>query len=85
MLVGYGTDPTLGDYWIVRNSWSTTWGEEGHIRLQREETPRCGWDMTPADGDACKGDGQTEQRVCGTCAMLYDVVRPLNARLYLSH
>merc|ERR1712112_713061 len=34
-LVGYGTDESLGDYWLVRNSWGSSWGEGGYIRLQR--------------------------------------------------
>ena len=34
-LVGYGSDPDHGDYWLVRNSWGSAWGEHGYIRLQR--------------------------------------------------
>ena len=28
-LVGFGTDDTNGDYWIIKNSWSTKFGNEG--------------------------------------------------------
>uniref|UniRef100_A0A6G1SKE1 Cathepsin L n=1 Tax=Aceria tosichella TaxID=561515 RepID=A0A6G1SKE1_9ACAR len=35
LVVGYGSDHELGDYWIIKNSWSQHWGEEGYIRLRR--------------------------------------------------
>jgi len=72
-LVGIGTDPTLGDYWLVRNSWSPAWGEKGYIRISRPANPPCGIDKTPGDGDGCDG-GPTEVKVCGTCGILYDVL-----------
>lgn len=36
ILVGYGHDSASNkDYWIVRNSWGSGWGESGYFRLQR--------------------------------------------------
>jgi hypothetical protein len=42
LVVGYGTDPTGGAYWKVKNSWGTGWGENGYIRLCRSKTDECG-------------------------------------------
>jgi len=70
-LVGYGTDPSQGDYWLVRNSWGESYGEKGYIRLRRYATPPCGVDSTPSDGDGCNG-GPSSVTVCGNCGILYD-------------
>ena len=77
VLVGYGTDESLGDYWLIRNSWSPSWGENGYIRLLRDpvdETP-CGVDTNPQDGTGC--DGDPTQYPCGQCGVVFDVSYPL--------
>ncbi|CAK0742229.1 hypothetical protein CVIRNUC_001381 [Coccomyxa viridis] len=34
-VVGYGTDDSNKDYWIVKNSWSSHWGNSGYINIAR--------------------------------------------------
>lgn len=80
VLMGYGEENGQ-KFWLIRNSWSASWGEQGYIRLARFDTEEqiCGSDITPQDGTACAG--QTDPvRACGTCGVLYDSAYPLNAQ-----
>jgi len=41
LLIGYGTDPQGGDYWIVKNSWSEYWGDNGYVKMSQKDN-NCG-------------------------------------------
>jgi len=74
LAVGYDQD-----YWLIRNSWGSSWGESGYIRLTRSHDSTTYTDTKPADGFACKPYPET-QKVKGESGVLSDSAYPTNVR-----
>ena len=51
LVVGYGTENNI-PYWLVKNSWGNTWGENGYVKIQRSDNESskgtCGIAMQPS-------------------------------------
>jgi len=86
LLVGYGVDDVTDEkYYKVRNSWGPNFGEDGYIRLKRNETDStsCNTDTQPLVGVACALDANgttidaNSVQVCGTSGILFDVAYPV--------
>jgi len=43
LAVGYGVDAQTGEaYWLIKNSWGTSWGDGGFVKMARNEENMCG-------------------------------------------
>jgi len=51
LIVGYGTENGI-KYWLVKNSWGTSWGDKGYVKIARSDSTNdpgiCGIAMDPS-------------------------------------
>lgn len=51
LVVGYGKEDNI-EYWLVKNSWGTSWGENGYVKIERSDSTKdagiCGIAMEPS-------------------------------------
>ena len=51
LIVGYGVENGI-KYWLVKNSWSSSWGDNGYVKIQRSDSTNdagiCGIALQPS-------------------------------------
>ena len=76
LVVGYGTE-NGEDYWLVKNSWSTAWGDNGYVKIGKSDSTNdvgvCGIASTPSFpvSDPQHNYLSKPSADCGVCGKAY--------------
>lgn len=65
LVVGYGTSEEGMDYWKVKNSWGTSWGEDGYVYMARGEN-LCGIAEEPSYPTGVEAAPETDDGIDDT-------------------
>ncbi|CEG49808.1 RxLR-like protein [Plasmopara halstedii] len=76
LLVGYGTDSTVGDYWILKNSYGSSWGDSGFMRLIADSKINCGLNVFPVIPTGAKAGAQASTSVDSGGAKIFVGLTP---------
>ncbi|KAI9908250.1 hypothetical protein PsorP6_004181 [Peronosclerospora sorghi] len=76
LLVGFGSDRTHGDYWILKNSYGSLWGEDGFMKLIADTKINCGLNVFPVIPTGAKAGAQARTSVDSGGAKIFVGLSP---------